>query len=382
MKIVYVLKSFAMKAGVERVVSDKINFLAQNGYEVTMITYEQGKHPDAYPLYPSVRHLDLNVRFFEIMKYGLVRRLPLMIRLRTQFKSRLQSLIDEIQPDIIIVTTCSIKLMDIVLSIKTDARRVVESHAPCYAVKKSEYYNNKIILHFLASLYDKWMLSKVNKADILVVLTKGDADEWKQYASNIVVIPNPVTSYPLKVMSHDGSGRRIICAGRLNEEKRFDLIIEAFSYISNDCPDWRLDIYGDGSEKTALTNQIQRYDLMDRVTINPPTSDIYNEFQRSEFYVLSSRYEGFGLVLVEAMSCGIPCVAFKCKYGPEDIIYNNIDGLLVEDGNVNELANKMLWMITHTEERLQMGLNAHKNVLRFEKSVIMRRWIELFENMH
>ena len=142
-KIVYVMKSFAVKAGVERVMSDKMNYLAGQGYEVVMVTYEQGQHPDAFPLHPAIRHLDLGVPFFPIMKYGLLKRLPKIRRLRQLFKARLQALLDAEQPDVLIVSTCSIKLMDIVLSAKTRARKMIESHAPCYAVKKSVYYQDR-----------------------------------------------------------------------------------------------------------------------------------------------------------------------------------------------------------------------------------------------
>lgn len=221
-KIVYVMKSFAVKAGVERVMSDKMNYLAGQGYEVVMVTYEQGQHPDAFPLHPAIRHLDLGVPFFPIMKYGLLKRLPKIRRLRQLFKARLQALLDAEQPDVLIVSTCSIKLMDIVLSAKTRARKMIESHAPCYAVKKSVYYQDRPLLRMLAVLYDKWMLGQAAKADLLVTLTEGDAREWRSYIPRIEVIPNPVTKYPDAVKPHDGSGHRIICAGRLNKEKRFD----------------------------------------------------------------------------------------------------------------------------------------------------------------
>ena len=378
-KIVYVMKSFAVKAGVERVMSDKMNYLAGQGYEVVMVTYEQGQHPDAFPLHPAIRHLDLGVPFFPIMKYGLLKRLPKIRRLRQLFKARLQALLDAEQPDVLIVSTCSIKLMDIVLSAKTRARKMIESHAPCYAVKKSVYYQDRPLLRMLAVLYDKWMLGQAAKADLLVTLTEGDAREWRSYIPRIEVIPNPVTKYPDVVKPHDASGHRIICAGRLNKEKRFDLLIDAFARIAADCPEWTVDIFGEGADQPMLLDRINQYGLADRIIIHEPTADIYSEYQDSEFYALSSLYEGFGLVLVEAMSCGIPCVAFRCKYGPEDIIADRQDGLLVEDGNVVALADAMLWMIRHPEERLRMGKAAREAVARYQKPVVMQRWMDLFE---
>lgn len=378
-KIVYILKSFALKAGVERVMSDKMNELAARGYDVTLITYEQGRHPHAFPLHPSVHHVDLDTRFLEIMRYGLLRRMPMMKRLRRQFRSRLQAALDDIQPQVLVVSTCSIKLMDIIFSVHTDAHRIIESHAPCYSVKKSFYYRNNIFLRTVARWYDDWMLGQARKADAVVTLTQGDAKEWNRYTSKTYVIPNPVTAYPQVVKRHDGSGRRIICAGRLNFEKRYDRMIDAFARVADQCPEWHVDIFGEGDDKAALQEKIRHHHLEHRIRINAPTSDIYTEYQNSEFFVLSSQYEGFGLVLVESMSCGIPCVAFRCKYGPEDIIDDGINGLLVEDGNVTELAEKIRWMATHTEERLRMGLKAREDVRRYERNAIMQQWITLFE---
>lgn len=381
MKLVYIIKSFAMQAGTERVTSDKMNCWAEQGIEVTLITYEQGEHSHAFPLHSSIRHIDLNTRFFVIEKYGILKRIPLLYRMRKQFLSRLQNTLDEIQPDIVLATSYSLKMLDIILSVKTHARRIIESHAPCFTIQKSYIHRDNSLLHFILLFYDKWMLSKVAKADQLVALTEGDAKEWKKYTTKITIIPNPITTFPDSVKQHDGTNKRVICVGRLHKEKRWNLVIDAFAQIAKQCSGWKMVIVGFGEEKLNLLNQIQRYNLSDCIAINSSAPDVYAEYQNSEFSVLSSKYEGFGLVLIEAMSCGIPCVSFRCKYGPESIISDGKDGLLVEDGNVKELAEKMHWMMTHTEERLQMGIKARENVRRFKQIQVMRQWTDLFDKM-
>lgn len=380
MRIMYIIKAFAMKAGVERVVSDKLNYLAENGYEVSMITYEQGNHPHAFPLHPSVRHYSLDARFFKLSQMPIWKRPMVMRQMRRRFKEGLQQAVDNEQPDIIIATTYSMKLLDIILNVQTKAHRLIESHIACYTVRKAYDYRYNPILHNIAKLYDKWAFRNMGKFEKLIVLTQGDAQDWGQYMKDVVIIPNPVTSYPDSIKPHDGSDHRIICVGRLNEQKGFDMLIEAFSLIADQCPEWHVDIFGSGEDEQKLVNSIHQYHLEGRINIFPPTSSIYDEYQKSEFYVFSSRYEGFGLVLIEAMSCGIPCISFRCKYGPEEIITDGTDGLLVKDQDIHDLACKMIWMIEHPEERITMGVNARKNALHYKKENVMKQWIDLFES--
>lgn len=367
-----------MKAGTERVMSDKMNFLATRGYDVSLVTYEQGMHPMAFSLHPSIRYFDLGTRFFEIERYGIIKRLPLYFLLRLKFRKRLKEVLNNIQPDIVISTTYSIKLLDIILAVNTHAHNIVESHIACYTVKKAYDYRNSCIFQFFAKMYDKWILGKLSKADKLVVLTKGDAIDWKEYTNNIIVIPNPVTYYPKTIASHNGANKRILCVGRLQEQKGFDMLIDAFARIAHLCEGWTIDIFGDGQDKQFLMEKIRNQELDGRIIIHPPVDDIYKEYQCSDFFVLSSRFEGLPLVLGEAMACGIPCVAFKCKYGPEDIIDDGKTGLLVENGNTIDLSEKILWMVKHDEERLRMGERAREDIKRYEKSAIMKRWLSLF----
>ena len=151
-------------------------------------------------------------------------------------------------------------------------------------------------------------------------------------------------------------------------------------YHSDIYHQWYIDIYGSGDEKAMLCQLIADYNLQGRIVIHEPTTDIYREYQTSDFLVLSSRYEGFALVLIEAMACGIPCVSFRCKYGPEEIVTNGINGLLVENGDVRALAESILFMINHSEERLRMGIAAREMTRCFQKDIIMKEWIELFDS--
>jgi glycosyltransferase involved in cell wall biosynthesis len=157
------------------------------------------------------------------------------------------------------------------------------------------------------------------------------------------------------------------------------MLVEAFALIAHQCHEWHIDIFGSGEDHDRLVGLIKEKGLESRIRILPPTANIYEEYQQSEFYVFSSRYEGFGLVLIEAMACGIPCVSFRCKYGPEEIITDHEDGLLARDADIHDLADKMLYMASRHEERLRMGQKARENARRYQKETIMKQWEEVIE---
>lgn len=380
MNVLYLIKSYALKAGTERVICDKMNYLASRGYHVMLVTYEQGDHPNAFPLDNSILQRDLSTGFYLLYKYGLMKRIIKRRFMKHLFLKRLQLLVDDFQPQIIVTTTYQINLIDQILQLRTNAFFVLESHIACHKIQKSYNYSSTF-KKMIARQYDMYYLNKVHNFDQIVALTSSDAQEWQHFTRKVTVIPNPVTFYPDQIVLKDTNYNRIICVGRLHEQKGFDLLIEAFSLIAYKCPNWIVDIYGEGDDEEALKQLIYAKKIEGRIVINSSTSSIYDEYQKSDFYVLSSRYEGYGLVLLEAMSCGIPCVSFRCKYGPEDIITSGEDGLLVDDGNVQALADSMLWMIEHPLERKEMGKNARENVAKYKKDIIMHSWITLFDEL-
>ena len=268
-----------MKAGVERLMSDKMNYMAEQGHDIILVTYEQGTHPIPFSLHPSIRHIDLDTRFFTLKKYSLPLRFIKILQLQRIFRKRLQKVVDDIKPDIIHTTTYSINLIGIILNLSTQAKRTIESQVSYDSILKENDFKGKWGAQDIARLYDKYTFNKLKRFDAFFALTQGDARQWERFVSNVHIIPNPLTSYPEQIKSHHETHHRIICAGRLNYQKGFDLLIESFALIADQCPEWHIDIFGSGDEENNLRSLLAQKNLESRIFIHPATDHIFEEFQ-------------------------------------------------------------------------------------------------------
>lgn len=382
-KLLYLLKSMAMVAGTERVVTDKINWLAERGYDVSLVTYEQGKHPLVFSLHPSVKVYNIDAPFFRLGVFSLFRRYYKYLKMKSAFGKSLKTIVEGINPNIVITTAYSLKVADEIVKVCKHSKLVIESHETCFSVVKEYDYLSNPFMRIVAKLYDIQYYRSINRFDRLVTLTEGDANEWRKHiSSDIEVIPNPLTYYPITLgMKPADCPSRIISAGRLEEVKGFDMLIDAFSLISDKCPEWHIDIFGQGSCEKDLLKQIAEKRLENRIIIHSPTANIYEEYYQSDIFALTSRHEGMGMALIEAMSCGISCVAFDCKYGPKEILSNRDTGLLVAEGDIKEFAETLLWLIEHPDERQRMGVAARESAKKYRKEYIMQQWVGLFDQL-
>lgn len=378
MKIIVIHRSFALVGGAERVITDKANYLANNGHQLMLVSYEQGKHPLPYELHPSIAYKDLDCRFFVLSKYPLPLHIYHFIRLRHNFRKSLRSTVEDFKPDVVVLASDWQTLMGEVMKSVYPIPVIAEFHNT-YAhvmrkVGSTESWFRKLITKF----YYRQTIHNLEKCSKLVVLTEIDAQNWKRHFDNVCVIPNPVTKYPEVINDIPKDDGRIIFVGRFNHEKRVDRLITAFSMIADKYPDWHVDIFGDGNEKENLLRQIDDCGLVNRVVIHKPTKSIYDEYKRSEMLVLCSEHEASPLVLVEAMSCGVPCVSLDCPTGPRAIIKDGETGLLAKEGDVNDLASKIEWLINHDAERKEMGQKARVYAASRKQSVVMKDWENLY----
>ena len=174
----------------------------------------------------------------------------------------------------------------------------------------------------------------------------------------------------------------MIAIGRLDYQKGFDRLIEAWALIPDDLKEeWRLDIFGQGEWKEMLHEKIKRLGIISSAMINPPTKDIFKEYSSSSFIVMSSHYEGQPMVLIEAMSCGLPGVCFDFKCGPKDIIADGKNGLLVTEGDITALAKAMETLMRNDALRCKMSYDARKVKLEYSEKSIMEQWVNCFKSI-
>ena len=377
-KIVYCTPSLYMAGGVERVLTLKANYFAEvYGYEVTIIITD-GKDKDFFfPLSPKVKVLNLGVNFEDMWHKSLLKRFYLYIRKERQFKRLLSIELNRIKPDITI--SLLRREINFLTGINDGSKKIGEIH-----INRAHYRNftpNRT--NFFKVLFAKyWMrglVIKIKKLDRFVVLTEYDRQAWQEIP-RVDVIPNPLPFYP-KLSQIVVRRKCLIAVGRYFDEKGYDLLLKVWAIIEKKCSDWELDIYGDGNksfyEKIASSLCIDR----SRCRLNDRIADVQKVYLGSSVFVCTSRFEGFGMGIIEAMACGLPVVAFDCLWGPRSIIQNGVDGILVENGNIEKMADVIIALIRNPILITKMGQNARKNVLRYDIDVIASQWKKLFDEL-
>ena len=370
MKIIYICKVFAVWGGLERVWTDKMNALAEiPGYEICLVTTDQGDHKVPYPLNENVRHIDFGIRFTQQYEYKGLKRYWIYRKLVKLFLDKMKIFLATERPNVLV--TIASEYVDFIVECKGDIPLVVESHG---TFNRPFHMQEMTITNCIKRYFHNKALSK---ADRIVALTHGDAEQWRKINPNVSIIANIVTMNDTDVYSNC-EAKRVIFVGRMDSQKGYQYLDAIWRIVEKRHPDWRLDIYGEGADQLENRNLIPQGR---HVYPHPQTLDILEKYKESSILILTSIYEPFGLVMPEAMSCGIPVVAFDCPYGPSEIISDGKDGFLVDCYDVEAFANRLCMLIENEALRKQMGMYAAQSSLRFKKEVIMPQWNNLFKSL-
>jgi glycosyltransferase involved in cell wall biosynthesis len=357
----------------ERVLANKANYLAQNGYEVIIITTDQRGESPFFPLHPSIRQFDLGINYDANNGKNFLNKLWHYPIKQWNHKKRLAAHLKELRADIVVCMFCNDA--SFIWKIKDGSKKLLEIHFSRF--KRLQYARRGFWA--VADKFRSWQdLRTVSRYDRFVVLTNEDKQYWGNL-KNIHVIPNANSFEPTQPAAL--INKRAIAVGRYDYQKGFCSLIEAWKIVYGSHPDWQLDIFGDGILEEALGNQIDTAGLTNIVRLRPSVQDIQMEYLGSSIAVMSSRYEGLPMALLEGQSCGLPLVAFACKCGPKDIIKDGENGFLVPEGNVAVLAERIMRLIGDQDLRLAMGKSGRIRSVRFSEKVIMQQWIDLFNQM-
>ena len=380
MKIVYIYPHLLTVAGTERVLVDKINYFAEKeNYEVMLITLEQGKMPIVFPLSAKVIHVDLDVRYYEMYRMLFIHRFFKKRSLAHVFQRRFDSVMNDFQPNIVIATTYNSHVLHIINNCKLNFKRILESHIGKSFLHHNDPVNQSNIFKWINAFIGMKKIEKeATKFDVLVALNQVDACDWSRYVDT-KVITNVVHLNPLGLYSNQ-INNRVVFVGRFSKQKGINDLFRIWKLVNQKHPDWHLDMYGDGEMRSYVCYEANRLGM--NIHIYESNSNIYEQYINSSILVLTSVYEPFGLVIPEAMSCGLPVVSFDCPYGPADIITDGVDGFLVKNRNIEDFAARVCSLIENRYLRIRMGKAAIMSSSRYRPEMIMPQWETLFEKLN
>ena len=382
MKIVYLIPGGLFNpGGMERVTIIKANYLAEKmGYDVSIVTTEQMGQPVFFPVNEKIHlhHLDIGM-YVNFGKESYIEKCISRYRKNKEYKQKLNQLLCEIQPDITISTLGGLDI-EFLCDLKDGSVKFGELHFPgnfrqLMARKLSNAFLPNMVAHFRTQGFK----SKCKNLSRLIVLTEEEKSSWKNN-TNIEVIPNALSFYPETISTCEQ--KQAIAVGRLVYEKGFDTLIEVWKSVYEKHPDWQLNIFGQGNEKENLLRLIAKNNLESVVKIHEPDRNIYDRYLEHSMMLFPSRYlEALPMVLIEAMSTGLPLVAFDAPCGPKDIITDGKNGFIIQAGDTQTLSEKINQMIESDELRQTMGKQAREMSLTYSEEIIMKRWVDLFTSV-
>ena len=369
-KILYVLGGNHSANGMSSVITQKMNFLAENtDYELTALMTEAPDKPMYYALNPNIKVINFDINFDRLDTMPIYKKIWHYRKKQSIYKRKFTELL--LNEHYNVVVSAMRREINFLTGIKDGSKKIGELHfnRNIYRVFNSRLFP-QAINKASTSYWQNKLIKTIKKLDKFIVLCQSDADAWGNL-TNMEIISNPIKRYPTQVSSCDN--KKVIAVGRYTWQKGFDMLIEAWKQVDEKHPDWELHIYGAGDKDSY--QKLAGHGVF----CHEAVKDIYSKYLESSIFAFPSRYEGFALVFIEALSCGLPAVSFDCPCGPKDVITN--DGILVAPNNVTDFANNLCKLIEDENLRKEMGANAHKNMERYSEKAIMQKWVLLFKKV-
>jgi len=362
MKIVFNTDQIYLHGGIEKTIATKANYFANlPDVEVVIVTTEQNGKSPCYPIDQRITMVDMGINYNRNLSYFSKSNFGKVFR---HFRSQ-KRIFKKLQPNVVISPNFNFDHYWLPF-LTSKAKLVKEIHGSRYAEEESR--KNASVANKIKFFLNDWIDSLYNH---IVVLNE---DEKKYVKSdNAVVIPNSV-SIPNATAAL--RNKQVIAAGRISPVKGFDELIQSWKIVNKKFPDWQLHIYGEDylDTKARLKILISDLNLQNVIFFKESVSDLPTTMKDYSIYAMSSVTECFPMVLLEALSVGLPVVSYDCPNGPRNIIIDNEDGFLAGYKNSNSLAEKLMILMMDEIKRNKMGGNAKNNVTRFSNQEVMKLW--------
>lgn len=357
-KILVYMNSMAPAGGIERVVSNLFNKLSKD-VEVVLLTKDAKE--SFYKLNNKITVYSLN-NYLELdLKKSKISRIVSILKNIFIGNIKLRAKLKKINPDYIYVVS-PLEAMEILFAKYKHQKLLISEHGSKFGYNKIYNYIKKIIYP---------------KAYKLVVPSTMDTDLYLKEGFKAIYIPHLNTFENNK--KNDLKEKIVLNIGRYTDDKQQDLLIDIWSelYKTKNIKEWKLYIVGSGENEKKLQKKIEKYNLGHVIKLLPPKKNVNEYFEKASIFAFTSRYEGFGMVLLEAMSFGIPCISFDCPSGPRDIIENKINGYLIPENDIKMYVDKLNSLISNKDEIVMMGDKAFSKAINWNKKDMINSWKEL-----
>jgi glycosyltransferase involved in cell wall biosynthesis len=359
MKLLYITSQIKGDGGVQKTISVKTNYFIENyNFDIDIVSMDIGT--DLFFDFNT----KINFHYIKLKSNKLTRFL--------EYKNQVQKSIKKIKPDCIIVCDFGLKGFAIPFFIKTNVPIVFEAHGSKY--NESSFYKKTFFSKISHNLKYKFRDFCAHHFHYFIALSKESLVEWT--VKNGFIIPNSIEV--LNKIPSDLNSKKIIVVARHSYEKGLDRLMEIWKITSKKFPDWKLEIYGSKDQDLGLEKLIVEYGISESVTLLDAVKNIDAKFQEASIFLMTSRSEAFPMVILEAMSSGLPVIAYDCPIGPRAIIQQDINGFLIKDGHVDLFVNKLLELMINFELRKKMGVAAFEQIKQYSTEKVMTKWYDFF----